>query len=332
MADDTSKNYAIYNFYNLQDYCNKLGICYNATYFRWLKDIINTKVTEFTYENLPGTLTTQIMETSLLFRNYLCLWKSPQLNEVVLCCYKFGGDYDLYWKPVTVDLLTISGRPLAYNVPYQDIVLVRDNDMDIIPFLTLNSWLDKIIDAEKTLDILIRLVRFPTILTGTKEQATMLKQLLVKNINYEGFVVGARGMENCLQQFDIKLPVQLMEMYELIEKYRNMALASIGIYGVDNKRERVVTQEIISNNDYVDFVYQGMLNQRKLWIKQANEKWGLNIVIKESYNINKLADYKLEAKGTEMSAKAEAKGTAVGTGVATGDTGDDEKGGTSDDK
>lgn len=301
------ENYALYNFYNLQEYCNMLGINYDATYFKWLKDIINTKVSMFKYKNLPGSLTNQIMETSLLFRNYLCFYYDKRLQEVVLCCYRFGGDYDLYYKPVTVDLLTISGRPLAVNVPYENIVPVRDNDMDIIPFLTLNAWIGKVIDAEKTLDILVRLVRFPTVISGSKEQATMLKKLLEKNLNYEGFVIGDKTLGDVLQQNDIKLPTTLEEMYSIMEKYRNMALASMGIYDVDNKRERLITNEVQSNNDYVDFVYQGMLNQRQEFVKLANEKWGLNIELVESYDLNKTAEMQLEAEGQGMIAKEEAK-------------------------
>lgn len=301
------ENYALYNFYNLQEYCNMLGINYDATYFKWLKDIINTKVSMFKYKNLPGSLTSQIMETSLLFRNYLCFYYDKRLQEVVLCCYRFGGDYDLYYKPVTVDLLTISGRPLAVQVPYEDIIPVRDNDMDIIPFLTLNAWIGKVIDAEKTLDILVRLVRFPTVISGSKEQATMLKKLLEKNLNYEGFVIGDKTLGDVLQQNDIKLPTTLEEMYSIMEKYRNMALASMGIYGVDNKRERLIANEVQSNNDYVDFVYQGMLNQRQEFVRLANEKWGLSIELVESYDLNKTAEMKLEAEGQGMIAKEEAK-------------------------
>lgn len=301
------ENYALYNFYNLQEYCNMLGINYDATYFKWLKDIINTKVSMFKYKNLPGSLTSQIMETSLLFRNYLCFYYDKRLQEVVLCCYRFGGDYDLYYKPVTVDLLTISGRPLAVGVPYEDIIPVRDNDMDIIPFLTLNAWIGKVIDAEKTLDILVRLVRFPLVISGSKEQATMLKKLLEKNLNYEGIVIGDKTLGDALQQNDIKLPTTLEEMYSIMEKYRNMALASMGIYGVDNKRERLIANEVQSNNDYVDFVYQGMLNQRQEFVRLANEKWGLSIELVESYDLNKTAEMKLEAEGQGMIAKEEGK-------------------------
>ena len=47
----------IYNYYNLEDYLRKNLIDPNEAYLRWVKDIINTKVSMFEYENLPDGLT-----------------------------------------------------------------------------------------------------------------------------------------------------------------------------------------------------------------------------------------------------------------------------------
>lgn len=274
-----------YNYNNLENYYKQLGIEQPATYLRWVKDIINTKICMYEYDNLPKDLTSEIVEKALMFNNYLCFWKAP--DGVVLCRYRFGGVYNLYWKPVNVDLLTLSGQPLAFGVPYEDIVLIRDNPMDIIPFLTLNNYIDKIIEQEKTLDTLIRLVRFPTILSGDKEQAGMLKNLLKKNINCEGFIIANKEFKEHLEQFDINMPCKLIEAYEIMEKYRNLAIGSMGIYTVDEKRERIVTAEIQATNDYVDFVYEGMTRERERSIKECNERFGTNIKMREVYIENK---------------------------------------------
>lgn len=297
-------NETYYNYNNLRAYIDKLGIQCPDDYFRWFKDVVGTKVTMFYYDNLPGTLTSEITENALMFNNFLCLWYDKGLGQVILCRYRFGGTYDIYWKPVTVDLLSLSGKSLAIGVPYEDIVIVRDNPSDIIPFVTLNSWLNKILDKEKTLDILMRLVRMPTILVGDKEQAGMLKQLMKKTYEYEGFAVGSKNFKSHVEQFDIRMPVQLSDVYELIEKYKNLALNSMGIYGVDEKRERIVTSEVQANNDFTDFIYTGMYRERQRWVKEANEKWGLNIILHETYVDNQEDDIDI-TKRTAL-AKAQA--------------------------
>ena len=297
-------NETYYNYNNLRAYIDKLGIQCPDDYFRWFKDVVGTKVTMFYYDNLPGTLTSEITENALMFNNFLCLWYDKGLGQVILCRYRFGGTYDIYWKPVTVDLLSLSGKSLAIGVPYEDIVIVRDNPSDIIPFVTLNSWLNKILDKEKTLDILMRLVRMPTILVGDKEQAGMLKQLMKKTYEYDGFAVGSKNFKSHVEQFDIRMPVQLSDVYELIEKYKNLALNSMGIYGVDEKRERIVTSEVQANNDFTDFIYTGMYRERQRWVKEANEKWGLNIILHETYVDNQEDDIDI-TKRTAL-AKAQA--------------------------
>ena len=297
-------NETYYNYNNLRAYIDKLGIQCPDDYFRWFKDVVGTKVTMFYYDNLPGTLTSEITENALMFNNFLCLWYDKGLGQVILCRYRFGGTYDIYWKPVTVDLLSLSGKSLAIGVPYEDIVIVRDNPSDIIPFVTLNSWLNKILDKEKTLDILMRLVRMPTILVGDKEQAGMLKQLMKKTYEYDGFAIGSKNFKSHVEQFDIRMPVQLSDVYELIEKYKNLALNSMGIYGVDEKRERIVTSEVMANNDFTDFIYTGMYRERQRWVKEANEKWGLNIILHETYVDNQEDDIDI-TKRTAL-AKAQA--------------------------
>lgn len=288
-----------FNYYNLEDYLKKNLVGDSTAYLRWVKDIINTKESMFSYENLPEGLTSEIMETSLMFNNFLCFWKSPVLG-LVLCRYMYGGDFDIYWKPVKVNLLSISGKPIAYDVPYEDIVLAKDNRMDIIPFLTLSGWISKIMEEEKTLDILVRLVRFPTILTGTREQMQELKALLKKNINCEGFALADKGFKDHIEQYPIQLPAKLQEVYFLMDKYKTMALASIGISGVQEKSERLVKEEVNTSNDFTNFVYEGMYNERKSFVEEANKKFGTSIVLKETYVENEMEEQDLKGREAEL--------------------------------
>lgn len=297
----------IYNYYNLEDYLRKNLIDPNEAYLRWVKDIINTKVSMFEYKNLPDGLTSEIIENALMFNNFLCFYHSESLG-LILCRYRTGSEFDLYWKPTYVELMTLSGKTIATHLPYKDIIPLRDNRMDIIPFITLNGYIQKIIEQEKTLNILVKLVRFPTILTGSKEQIQMLRNLLKKNADCDGFTIADKGFKDHMEQFPINLPCKLIEAYELMDKYKEMALGSIGIYSVNEKRERIVTDEVKATNDFVDFIYNGMVQERENAIKKVNEKWGYNITLEESYVENVKDEQDLEARGVKLEAKAEAEG------------------------
>lgn len=291
-------------FQNLDDFFKKKGITMSMTYLRWVKDIMNTAEEMFHYDNLPNGLTSQIIENALMFNNHLCFVNRPELGGLVLCRYRYGGEYDLYWKPTKVVLLSISGQPIAENVPYEDIVLIRDNIMDIIPFLVLNSWIEKILDLENRLNTLTTFASFPKIFTGDKEQVNELKRLVKKVVNGEPIIVGAKNFAKSLESFDVPLPVKPKELYDVLDEYKRMALASIGIYGVEGKRERVVTSEILANNDSVDFVYTGKQRQRLQAIDEVNKRWGYNIIMHETYVENQQDEIKLKKDTAMAMAKA----------------------------
>lgn len=290
---------------NLEDYFRQKNVKMPDGFLRWCKDIINTAEEMFYYENLPNGLTSQIIENALIFNNYLCLYNKPELGGIILCRYRYGGEYDLYWKPVKVNLMSISGQPIAYDVPYDDIILVRDNIMDIIPFLTLNEWINKIIDMEKRLNTLTIFSSFPKIFTGDKEQTGELKRLTKKVVDGEPIIVGAKGFGKSLESFDVPLPVKPKELYDILDEYKRMALASIGVYGVEGKRERVVTSEILANNDSVDFIYTGKQRQRLQWVEECNRRWGTNIIMHETYVENQQDEIKLKEDTAKAIAKAD---------------------------
>lgn len=289
-------NINYYDWNNLEHYLSKKGIAYDISWYRWVKDIINTKITMFSYENVEKYgLTSEIIEKALMFNNFLCYADVPGIG-FGMYRWRRGSEFNMYWKPVTVELLTFSGRTVATDFPYENIVLCRDNPMDIIPFITLNSYIEEILEKEKTLDNIFTWLSLPVMLSGDKEQVAAFKQIANKAKMRDPFAFTGKKFSEHLETFDIKLPVELIEVYDIMKKYKGMALASMGIYEVDEKRERIVTSEIQAQNDYVDFVYTGMYNERKRAIEECNRKFGTQIRLLESYVENQKDTIELQRK------------------------------------
>lgn len=285
-----------YNFYNLEHYLSERGIRYSASYLRWVKDIINTKVTMFEYPNAPKyKLSSEIIEKGLMFNNFLCGYKNDAVGFVI-CRWRANSEFDLYFKPVTVNLLSLSGKTIATNVPYHDIVLLRDNPMDIIPFITLNDWIEKIIDKEKTLESVFDWISLPVIISGSKQQVTELKRLIKKSKVRDPFAIADQGFSKSLETFDIKLPAPIADIYDTLKRYRAMAVQSIGIYQSDEKRERMISGEVEAANDYVDFIYNGCCQERKRFVRECLEKYDVDLGFKESYVTNLLDNIAADKK------------------------------------
>lgn len=272
-----------YNFNNLNELMDRIGLSGKYIDFKYLKGFVDTKISMFTYDNLPKDLTSEILETALCFNNRLCFYKSSVFG-VCLCRYLPLGDYNLYWKPTKVDLLALNGKSIATNVDYNDIVLVKDNTMDIIPFLWIVEYIEKINMTEITLEKLLKVLRLPAIFTGSKETVTSFKQVIKKALDIDAFTVGDKTLIESFKQFDINLPCELEDILAIYKNFKNMALESIGIYGTESqKRERLLVGEVQSQTEYVDFIYQSFLKCRKNFVNECNAKFGTNIVLNESY-------------------------------------------------
>lgn len=251
--------------------------------WRYIKDLVDVKVSLFTYDNLPDEdLTSEILETALMFNNRLCFYFVSGLQTWKLCKFIPDGAFNDYYKPEYVNIISLQGNhTYGTHVPYKDIILVKDNTMDIIPFLVMNEYITKIVNIENTIEKVLTLCSLPLGLVGSKKQANALKQVARQMGTKDPFIVGD-DMIGDIKSFAINVPVKPAEVYELRHKYINEARASIGIYSVDEKRERIVTQELLNLNDFSDTTYQEMVNERQRFIKELNAR-GCNVKLRETY-------------------------------------------------
>lgn len=298
-----------YYLNNPDNYVNqamlKIGMNFRG-FFRYMKDIVNTKISMFQYEGeLPTGLTSTIIEEALMFKCRLCLADVAPFGWT-LCSYEPINEYNIYHRPTTVKLTTFSGIDLG-TVPYDDIILVRDNSMDIPPILVIKEYVDKIVDIEGKMDKMLTISCLPVGIVGNKKLANQFKQTAQALGTSNPFIAGDDSLMTSLQTFGIDVPIKPAEVYAIRKKYINECMASLGIYAVEAKKERLVVSEIQSQNDYTDFIYVGMTNERNRWIGEYVERSGKSLRLVESYDTNAEATAEEQAQRAALILKQEAE-------------------------
>lgn len=282
-------NMEIYDFFNLNTALKKniLSGDFKLS-LRYLKDFLNTKISIFEYEELPTPLTSQIVESMMLFNNRLC-WYNDKILGVILCRYVPDSNYDIYMKPKTVTLLGLNGVTIKNGVPFQDIVLCLDNTMDIIPYLTILEYINKMEEIEHTLSVQIEWLKLPAIWSvPNKDCLKTIKTIVKKAHNFEPFAVVDDSVGAQFKQNDLKLPVEPESLIEIYKNYKNWCTESYGISGnASQKKERLLVGEVASQSDYSDTIYDDMKRNREIWIKEINSKFGLNVKLVERYKLRK---------------------------------------------
>ena len=112
---------------------------------------------------------------------------------------------------------------------------------------------------------------------------------------------------DAVKAFDIDIKINPKDIYELKTKYKNECLSSMGIYSVEEKKERKIVAEVTSQNDFTDHIYQDMKTQRQRFVDALNKADpSLNIRLIETYDLNVQDD--IDEKARMEGAIAQATG------------------------
>ena len=299
----------------ISEYMHKLGL--DECDIEEVFNMINTRVAMFYYPNLDathplGTLESRDLEMALLFYNRLCFVNIPALNGWQLVTYVPQGKLDINRHPKSIRLIALNGSSIPGTYRYSDIIPALDNPLDIPRIIPIWSYLDKIKRLNDDVQKLTAVACLPAVITGDKKQSAALKETAKKLGIKNPFIIGDATLANSVQTFDIRLTISPIDIYDIKTKYRNECLASMGIYNAEQKRERLVTQELINQNDFSDTTYNTGLLPRKKFVEALRSRAGIDLGFKEIYDFNFKSNTELEADKAKALAKAEAKGTKEG--------------------
>ena len=298
-------NTAYYDFTNMTELMQRLGLTGRVITYRQMIGFIEPHISMFGYEGLEEDLPVWVVRWALMFRNKLCFYKHP-IYGIVLCTYLPTSIRNLYWLPEYVDLLALNGKTIATKVPFKDLVLVKDNKLDLPPFLWLMEYFDKMNNIENTLMKNIDLLKLPAVFTGNEKTVTSFNNLINKALGFKPFAVTDKMISESFKQFDIKLPCTLEEQMSMYKNYKNMCLESIGISGTETqKRERLLVSEVESQSEYKNLNYTDFKNCQLDWIDEYNAKFGKSVKLVEN-----LVDYReseIELTAQEAGAVADAE-------------------------
>lgn len=293
----------------------KCGIAFED--ITYIQDLVNTYVSMFYFPNLDKNhllqgATSRTINKLTLFSPSVCFANVPSLGGWIVGTYAPNGNVDLNGHPIEVTVHTANGEAIPSTMHYKDIIPFRVTNLPLPPFLYLLEYIRKIKELDNDVLKLCEVACLPAVITGDKKQAAALKAIATKIGLKNPFITGDSTLVSQIQSFDIKLAISPLDIYDLKSKYKNECLSSMGIYNVEQKRERIVTQELANQNDFSDFAYNIRAKLLKNAVAELKARSGIDIGFEELYDYNIQENLNDTIKETYETAKAEAKGTKDG--------------------
>lgn len=262
----------------------------NATYVDYLDRLKLIATSLFTWEGLDevaGVGASRFLELALYENGRAMFTKDNELGHIVL---KVNPDdkFNIYMLPTKV-----IGYSFEYNKEFNfdDIVYIMNNNLCKPTIETLKLFAYRLYETERTIDTNLIAQKTPVLIEGDTKTILTLKNVYMQYSGNTPFIFGSK-------KFDInnKLNVLRTDAPYLIDKLElhkheiwNEMLTFLGINNANtDKKERLITNEVDSNNELIEYYLNCFYKVRKNACDDINKKYGLNIKVTLNQDLNKL--------------------------------------------
>lgn len=247
-----------------------------STYLYFFNRIKILTTILYEWKNLPNNIPPRFIENQLFYYGTLAFFKHPTYNYMVTRCNP-SSKVNFYGDPTEVTCNAING--FNYRVKTTDCVIINNNADNIPTMSFVNDTCKRLADITRIIDVNIFQQKMPKIIKCEESQKLTIKNLLMKVEGNEPYILGSKGLDlEGIEIFDTSSPYIADNLFDLKDKIWIELLTMLGINNANtSKRERLVSDEVNANNQYLSLESETMLYYRQQACEQINSMFGLNV-------------------------------------------------------
>lgn len=261
----------------------------NQTYIDYYQRLMEFAINMFEWRNLPPTVDERFLELTLYEKGYCLYFNDEVVGNLALTC-TIGGMLDVYRIPTERRAFAVNG----YNkiCTSQDSVLIFNNYLHTPTILTIELFARRLYEIERTIDVNVKAQKTPTLVLASEQQRLTMKNLYMQYEGNEPFIFGDKDMEfdgiKCLKT---DAPYVADKLQVLKHQIWNEALTFCGIENSNqDKKERLVADEVGSNYGNIEAQRNVMLNARRQAADKINRMFGTNIEVGFRSSLNTMVN------------------------------------------
>lgn len=253
----------------------------NDTYTDYLMRLRLIATSLFTWKNLDdyaGYGASRFLEQSLYDFGRACFMKDNELGYMALRVNP-SDKLNIYELPVRVTAWSIG---YTKDMAFDDVVYIMNNELQLPTSNTLRLMAYRLYETERTIDTNLNAQKTPVLIEGDTKTILTLKNIYMQYSGNIPFIFGNK-------QYDIsnRLNVLKTDAPYLIDKLElhkheiwNEAMTYLGIDNANtDKKERLITDEVESNNELINYYLNCFYKTRKKACDEINERYNLDIEI-----------------------------------------------------
>lgn len=235
----------------------------------------------FTWENLPQTMNSRYIENAL-YENGLCLVNNDTNMGLISVPCNYGADMNINGE--STEVIT-SGYNYIKTINYinnKNCVLIRNNDLAKATRHYINNYAERMLEVEMCIRANINQQKFPWFINATEKTKKSLEIIFEKVENFEPFILANREIglgDNALEVLTMPTPYVADKLNEYKYELEREILTFLSLNNNFEKKERLLTDEINSNNDFISTNAMLMYKNRLQACEEINKKFNLNVKV-----------------------------------------------------
>ena len=248
----------------------RLGLIYNK--YKMLS------LNMFRWEGLPQTIESRHIENSL-FNYGLCLI----VNDDDLGFISVPCNYGVYMNVnnVPTEVITCGFNYIkTFDYIRKDknkCQLILNNDLAIGNEQYIFDYAQRMFEVENCIRVNINQQKFPWFVNTTPNNKKTMETMFEKVMNGEPYILGSKDQIGSVEVLTLNTPYIADKLNQYKYELEREVLSFHGLNNNFEKKERLLVDEVNSNNDFIDRNVELMYRQRQLACEQMNEKFGWNV-------------------------------------------------------
>jgi len=257
------------------------------TYIDYLERLKKIAISMFEWVNLPDSMDSRFLEFCLYYTGQAALLENEAGIKInTKACT--AGDINIYELPTQINCYSVGynqtkkvfdGFVADGFEPSEYAVHVLNNQDRSATAYTLELFAYRLYLAQRTADTNVSVNRMPFIITTDENQRLTMENLFNQIDANKPAIFGDKDSMSNLKEAVKVLPTNPPFIADKLLDYKkqifNEALEFLGINYLSEKKERLISNEVNSNNELINLNLQSYLIPRKKACEQFNKLFGL---------------------------------------------------------
>lgn len=236
--------------------------------------LYNIALSRITWEGLPRGLNSYMLETNLIENGSVAFYYDKNLGMTVALPWSEAGTPNIYNLPQTIRLTGNNGY-YSESIDVEDVVFLDNTFNRSATIDTIHKFTNKLYEVSRTCDVNVLMQKVPYLIACSEDDVASIRMLLSKVQDNELVCIGDKSLSDVerLEVLQTNAEFKCLDMSDYANYLMSEFLTRIGIDNTNiDKKERVNTLEVKSNNDLINLNRNAFIKSREKFLIEIQER------------------------------------------------------------